>query len=133
MKMRNVVLDTNVVISAVLSKNGSPSKALNHVTKSEKMQLLYTPEIIAEYDRVLSYTKLNISKESKSEAIRQVYQIGKLVEPSASTIPLPDEDDRIFYDAAKTGGALLVTGNIKHYPDDPEIVTPAQFLELIKE
>ena len=40
-----------------------------------------------------------------------------------------DADDRIFYDAAKDNEAFLITGNTKHYPDEPFILTPAQFLE----
>jgi len=42
-----------------------------------------------------------------------------------------DEDDRIFYDTAKSANAVLVTGNKKHYPDESFIMTPAEFLEHI--
>jgi len=40
---------------------------------------------------------------------------------------MPDESDRIFYDAAKAVNAYLVTGNQKHYPENTQIVTPARF------
>ena len=42
-----------------------------------------------------------------------------------------DEDDRIFYDTAKTAKAYLITGNKKHYPQENFIFTPADFLEYI--
>ncbi|MDR3270840.1 MAG: hypothetical protein LBT32_04945 [Peptococcaceae bacterium] len=42
-----------------------------------------------------------------------------------------DEDDRVFYDAAKSVGAYLITGNIKHFPQGPFILTPLAFLEVV--
>ena len=50
-----------------------------------------------------------------------------------STVPMPDEDDRVFYDAAKSAGAYLVTGNTKQYPNEPFVLTPTEFLELQSE
>ena len=44
--------------------------------------------------------------------------------------PMPDEDDRKFYDVAKSSGAFLITGNIKHFPSESFIVTPADFLRI---
>jgi hypothetical protein len=41
---------------------------------------------------------------------------------------MPDETDRKFYDTAKAAGAMLITGNTKHYPDEPFILTPAAFI-----
>jgi hypothetical protein len=43
---------------------------------------------------------------------------------------MPDEDDRVFYDTAKTAGAYLIPGNTKHFPQEPFILTPAQFLAM---
>jgi predicted nucleic acid-binding protein len=43
---------------------------------------------------------------------------------------MPDEDDRVFYDAAKTADAYLITGNSKHYPKESFILTPSEFLKL---
>jgi len=45
---------------------------------------------------------------------------------------MSDESDRVFYDTAKTIGAILVTGNIKHYPDEPLIMTPAVFMKKLE-
>jgi len=53
---------------------------------------------------------------------------GETVAPEQSSIPLPDETDRIFYDTAVASGAVLITGNKKDYPDNPFIFTPADFL-----
>ena len=44
-------------------------------------------------------------------------------------MPMPDETDRIFYDTAKASGAILITGNLKHFPSEPFIMKSAEFLE----
>jgi predicted nucleic acid-binding protein len=50
-----------------------------------------------------------------------------IIAPS-STFTMADESDRKFYDTAKFCNAYLVTGNIKHYPGDKLIVSPARFI-----
>lgn len=130
--MTNVVIDTNVLVSAVLSPNGNPAKVLKIVTDSEEKSLYYSSEIIGEYRKVLSYDKLKIGNEEKTRAIDLIQRIGKRINPTVSTITLPDESDRIFYDTAKECGAILVTGNIKHYPTEPSIMTPADFIISLK-
>ena len=49
----------------------------------------------------------------------------------------PDPDDRVFYEvtmkARESEDAHLITGNIKHFPTKPFIVTPRQMLDLILE
>ena len=76
----------------------------------------------------MSYEKLMIDDEVKIRTINLLKKVGLLIEPVASTIPLPDETDRIFYDTARMSGAILVTGNIRHYPNESNIMTPAEFL-----
>ena len=44
-----------------------------------------------------------------------------------------DEDDRVFYEVALSEeDSFLITGNLKHYPIDPRVVTPAQMLEILE-
>ena len=45
----------------------------------------------------------------------------------------PDETDRAFYEVAVSCKAYLITGNNKHYPEEPFIMSPAQFLALLDE
>jgi predicted nucleic acid-binding protein len=54
---------------------------------------------------------------------------GKLIYPIASSFIIADEDDRVFYDTAKQSDSFLITGNKKHYPIEPFILSPAEFLE----
>jgi len=51
-----------------------------------------------------------------------------LIEPFVSTVFMTDETDRTFYDTAKASDSILITGNIKHYPTEPFIMTPTEFL-----
>lgn len=37
------------------------------------------------------------------------------------------EADKKFYEAAKFCGAVLVTGNVKHFPEDPSVMSAADF------
>lgn len=45
---------------------------------------------------------------------------------------MPDESDRVFYEIALSKeDAYLVTGNLKHFPETPIVVTPAEMLEIL--
>jgi putative PIN family toxin of toxin-antitoxin system len=127
--MPKVVLDTNILVSAFLTKKGNPAQILDMFT-DRKIELYYCLAIIEEYKDVLLREKLGFMRHKVYETIGVILQKGVLVEPQTSTMPLPDESDRIFYDAAKAAGAYLVTGNIKHYPKAAFIVTPAAFLQI---
>ena len=78
---------------------------------------------------MLAYKRLNIAEKTQIGIINALEAGGTVIEPTTSTMPMPDESDRTFYDTAKASGAILVTGNIKHYPDESFIMTPADFLQ----
>ena len=127
--MANVVLDTNIIISAALSPQGTPAKIVNLVLDNEEIQLYYSAEIFAEYKRVLAYKRLKIKPEIQQEILDKISIIAVSIEPTPSIVPMPDEADRIFYDVALASGAILITGNKKHFPDEPFIMTPADFAQ----
>ena len=129
--MLRVVVDTNVVISAFLSPAGSPANIIDQIT-DQKLQVCYSQEILAEYVEVLSRPRFNFNKEDRDNFVQGVQWFGLLAQPPASSVPLPDEDDRCFYDVAKFCDAVLITGNTKHYPAEPFIVTPSEFLDLTR-
>jgi len=126
--MINIVIDTNILVSAAISPVGNPAKIAALISNKTEIQVFYSAEILNEYERVLSYKRLNIATEIQTLIINTLEEFGILIEPTASTFPMPDESDRIFYDTARASGATLVTGNIKHYPKEPFIVTPAEFI-----
>jgi putative PIN family toxin of toxin-antitoxin system len=126
----NVVIDTNVLISSVLSAKGNPARIVSYVENDVNVRVYYNAGILDEYLRVLSYERLNIAKEKQKNIINLIQKFGKEIEPIQSKIQLPDESDRIFYDTAKTAKAILITGNTKHYPNEEFILTPAEFTVL---
>ena len=114
--MQNIVLDTNVIVSSFISPKGTSAKVL---------------EILQEYAEVSArakFEKYHFDKNMISEIISDIAELGTLIIPSASATPLPDEKDRIFYDTAKDGDAILITGNKKHYPNEPFIIDPAEYI-----
>jgi len=128
--MLRVVVDTNVVVSAALSPGGNATKILN-LFFDEKIYLCYSAEILAEYREVLSRARLNIDVETRNNIVDAIRIAGIKVSPPASNTPLPDESDRKFYDAAKQSNALLITGNIKHFPNVDFALLPADFLAVL--
>jgi putative toxin-antitoxin system toxin component, PIN family len=129
--MINVVLDTNVLVSGLLSANGIPTQIVN-AFKDKCFILFYSYEILAEYSDVLFRERLGLNHEDVNNLLEEISKIGILITPDISNIPMSDEDDRVFYDVAKCCNAYLVTGNTKHYPYEPHILTPAQFIEMFE-
>ena len=45
---------------------------------------------------------------------------------------MPDEDDRVFYEVCLTKEySFLVTGNLKHFPKEPQVITAAEMMEIL--
>ncbi len=127
-----VVLDTNVVVSAFLSPGGKPAAIVELVLRGD-LQPCFNTAILAEYEQVLCRSKfaLQISPRSIARFFDVLHDIGLYVIAAPSDSALPDETDRRFYDVAKASGAFIVTGNKKHYPDEPFILTPAAFIDML--
>ena len=128
--MQRIVIDTNVIISSAISTQGNPAKIMDLVL-NKKFEVYYSSEIIAEYVRVFAKPRLNFTREIQEFFINGIKRVGILIDPPASTFPMLDESDRVFYDLAKEVGAIVITGNTKHYPDGDFIMTPSEFLEFI--
>ena len=125
--MLKVVIDTNVLISAAILNKGNPAYIINLISKG-KVKMYYSSEIIDEYTEVLARDKFSFSVTKQKAVIKKIEEVGQLIKPKASVIPFPDESDRKFYDTAAAVKAYLITGNTKHYPEEPHIVTPSQFI-----
>ena len=124
-----VVLDTNVLVSAFWSEHNRLTRIIDMLVSGILLPC-YCQEIIQEYQDVLSRPRLafHFEEASVNEIINKIKADGICVAVRPSSIPLIDESDRIFYDVAVACGAQLVTGNIKHYPKKPFILTPFEFL-----
>ena len=127
------VIDTNVLVSALITKN--PEAATAKVVRlllEQEFVPLYDADIIAEYEDVLHRSKFPILKETAEALISFIIENG--IESSRVNFAesMPDEDDRVFYEVSLSqDDSFLVTGNLKHYPTSPCVITPADFVNLI--
>lgn len=130
------VIDTNVLVSALLSSKADAA-TVQIVGKmlSGEIVPLYSDEIITEYRNVLERDKFGFSKNIVEYLLAAVKKFGVRVEPSSSGAILPDMKDLPFYEVVmekRTDGAYLVTGNIKHFPLKPFIVTARELLDILR-
>ena len=120
------VLDTNIILSAALSDKNYSRRIFDAVLEKE-IKMYLTEEIIWEYKNVLSRDYFNILREKVGRMINIVRKLGVMICPEITDFPMQDESDRIFFDTAQKSEAWLITGNIKHYPKQNFIITPANF------
>ena len=125
--MKKVVLDTNVMISAFWSPAGNASKIIDMVLRDE-LALYYDARILKEYKDVLNRGKFAFKRARIGDIINKVRDDGISVAAGSCNLPFDDEDDRMFYEVAKESGAILITGNIRHYPEAAFIMTMDEFL-----
>ena len=136
MKQYYAVIDTNVLVAAHLSQHDDSAvvKVFNKLSNSEIIPL-YSNEILKEYKDVLSRKKFSFSSEIISYTLSLIMNKGIQVDLKPSGIKLFDEKDLVFYEIVlekKDEGAYLITGNKKHFPNDPVIMTASEFLEIIE-
>ena len=127
------VFDTNVLVSALMSRRAdSPTVTLLDYVVDGRIVLLFNEEILSEYDDVLHRSKFNFIDE-RIQAVVDLVKTGLLLEPTESDEVFPDSDDRVFYEVALSkDGAYMVTGNIRHFPKTPIVVTPAQMMKIVE-
>jgi putative PIN family toxin of toxin-antitoxin system len=130
--IKRAVLDTNIIVSALLSGKGNPGKIVDLFLAGE-LKLFYSDEILEEYADVLYRPHLRIPIGDANAAIAAIRQHGEKIWSIPSVHAMTDEDDRVFYDVAVSAKAYLITGNTKHYPNEPFILTPAAFWEMKSE
>ena len=64
--------------------------------------------------------------------LNTVKTTGVLTDRMDSGEQFPDPDDAVFYEVALSkDGAYVVTGNTKHFPRRPIVVTPAEMVEIL--
>ena len=128
------VIDTNVLVSALFSISGhsNPSIIIRKIIDGD-ITPLYNEEILAEYEEVLNRDKFPFRKADFDWIISTFIDYGiSLGRTAVSDEEFTDIDDIVFYEVALSKeDSFLVTGNIKHFPKKPFIVTPAEMLTII--
>lgn len=82
---------------------------------------------------MLHRDKFHFSKE-RIKAVLELVKTGLSLDPTTSSENFPDPDDRVFYEVAMSkDGSYVVTGNQRHFPRKPIVVSPAEFLAMVEE
>ena len=128
------VIDTNVVVSALLSidSNSNPAIVLRAVLQGRIIPV-FNKEILDEYTEVLLRDKFHFNKSYIDIIISHIKRIGIKAEGVKILDEIfPDSKDIVFYEIAMSkDDTYLVTGNTKHFPQKPFVVTPAEMVEIL--
>lgn len=127
------VFDTNIIVSALISRRSDTAVvlALETLLAGEAIPL-YNDEILKEYEDVLHREKFHLPESFIAATINQIKKDGIASERIHSDESFPDPSDVVFYEVALSKeDSFLVTGNIRHFPKNPIVVTPVEFLKLI--
>ena len=135
------VIDTNVLVSGLLSPAGAPARVLDMVITGD-MTPVFDDRILAEYRAVLFRPKFGLTKGDRKEILDLLENIGQHINAPPLDLKLPDPDDAPFIEVAVEGMCdFLVTGNKKHFPARATgglssfliVVTPADLVSRVGE
>jgi len=131
-----LVLDTNVLVSGLLTPFG-PSGEILRMVFSGELTLCLDARILAEYTDVLKRPKFKFNWEHTSVLLDFIKQYGQFTSSAPLQNRLPDPDDEPFLEVAIASRVVsLVTGNCIHYPPSPfkgiNIFPPSQFVEFYR-
>jgi len=132
--MIHAVIDTNVLVSAFITKNqdSSTAKVWSAILNGNIVPM-YSDEIVEEYKDVLHRKKFDIPEQLIKDALNHIMMNGVRGERVLSDEFFPDPKDVVFYEVAMSkDDAYLVTGNTKHFPKKPIVVTPTEMLEILR-
>ena len=130
-----IVLDTNVLVSALLSPNGAPAAVLRLVLAGQVV-LCFDARVLSEYREVLCRPKFDFDVRLVESLLEFLESEGELIISVPLTVSLPDPDDAMFLEVAAAAGTdYLVTGNLRHFPSQEcrgmSVVPPREFLEFV--
>jgi putative PIN family toxin of toxin-antitoxin system len=130
--MIRVVIDTNILVSALLTSGGLPEAVITLATSGE-VQWFASESVLAEYEDVLKRPRLAIDSDKAADAMARIRAIVSIVSPTVRVAAARDPDDNHFLECAEAAQAdYLVTGNIRHFPEvwkETRTVTPREFLD----
>ena len=131
-----IVLDTNVIVSGLLTPFGPSGKIVRMVSAGELI-LYIDARILSEYQEVLHRPKFKFNKDHISILLDFIKLYGQFVSSLPLKNCLPDPDDEPFLEVAIAGKVRsLITGNIVHYPPSSregiKIFSPSEFLEFFR-
>ncbi len=131
-----VILDPNVIISALLSPEGSPARALREWQQGA-FELVVSPLLLAELERALAYPKLrrHIPAEEAEVVVDWLRRTATIALDPDDPPPVRSRDagDDYLIALAAAQSALLVSGDdhLLQLADRIPVYPPAEFLEVL--
>lgn len=126
-----IVLDTNVLVSALINPYGKPAAVLNAIL-SRFVVPCYDARMIDEYERVLRRPRFQFSNDDIRSLLDFFLREGSFVSPEPVFIKLPDLYDLPFVEVARASDAPIVTGNAKHFPENlVKVMSSAMLVDAI--
>ncbi len=129
-----LVVDTNVMVSALMKAESVPAAVLRCVLSGDAL-IAYDARILLEYRDVLSRPRFGFSAVLTDQLLRYLVDIGVAVVAAPLTVSLPDPDHAKFLEVCLAAGARaqLITGNIRHFPlasrQGATVLTPREWLD----
>lgn len=133
--MIRVVIDTNTLVSAVISPNG-PNARIFDLIINEEIRPYLTEAVLDEYSRVFNYERLqHLNKKRIARLLSLMARISVIVKPVGRLkISAHEEDNRIYECAVAAKARYIVTENTKHFPIPhkiTKIVNASQLLRIL--
>jgi len=132
--MIRIVLDTNIIVSALLNPLGTPAQVFL-LALGGAVQLCVTGSIYAEYEEVLKRPRFQRTDNVVAGLLSAVRDQGLWVKPTDKLQVCFDPDDNIFLECAQAAKAdYLVTGNLRHFPISwrgTKIITARMMLDIL--
>ena len=131
-----IVLDTNVLVSGLLSAAGPPGWIIEAVLAGA-IEPAFDGAIRQEYEEVLRRPEFQFPPARINDILAALDQFAFVVAAAAPwPLPLPDRDDEPFLAVARASSSVLVSGNLRHFPvrarGGVTVFSPREFVEHIK-
>jgi uncharacterized protein len=137
-----VVLDTNVLISAFISRTGAPAQIFA-LWRNGEIEILVSPESLAELQRVLTYPRVQRYLQYTSEQIERFLTLlrsaAEMVDHIENVVVVDDDpdDNKFFAIAVAAQAQYIISGDKAHVLpvsqyQGIQVVTPATFLQIVQ-
>jgi uncharacterized protein len=131
-----IVLDTNVLVSGLLSPFGPPGEIVRMLSAGT-VRLCVDARLLSEYEQVLQRPRFGLDPDAVAALLDYIEATSQKVASAPLRVRLPDADDEAFLEVAIACGAeYLVTGNLVHFPTDARaevsVVSPADFVRAYR-
>ena len=133
--MLRVVLDTNIIVSAVLTPTGAPAQVFTLALAGLDLTICLSGPIFAEYEEVLRRPRFRRTEDEIQAALSAIRSSSLWFAPTHRISVCPDPDDNIFLECAQAANAdYLITGNTRHFPStwaNTRVISPRDLLDHI--